>query len=198
MEIEYYEPCESRADFHATYSIQLCELIHDGLIDFSDESWNFDSYKKTILVDGKEVIDETDTEQRDRLWMKFEKRFYWREIGIRNYKRWKWELLRKLNEIMPKYKVAYKALDDGISPLQNYSEYGKSRNVFSEFPQTRLAGSNQDYATNGTDKEYEHIYLGNWFDMMKQLQDYNDVDVMILKELESFFSALHSQNVNGY
>ena len=169
-------------DYHAVYQIQLCELINDGIIDFSSEEWDFDSYNK---------------EQRNRLWQKFEKRFYWREIGIQPYKRWKWELLRKLNEIMPKYKPAYKALDDGVNIMQTYSEYGKSRNMFSEFPQTMLSG-NQDYVTNGTDRQHEEIYLGDWMSQVEKLKTYDDIDICILKELETMFSVFYSVSINGY
>lgn len=179
--IEYFNST-IKPEYHAVYSIQLCELINDGWIDFSDESWDFDCYDK---------------EQRDRLWKKFERRFYWREIGIIPPGRWKWELLRKLDEIMPKYKPIYKALTDGQNILQHYGEYGKSRNIFSEFPQTQL-GDNEDYASNGTDREHEEIYLGDWIDQLSKLKNYDDVDVMILKELETMFSAMFTVNVNGY
>lgn len=169
-------------EFHAVYSIQLCELIESGWCDFDSEEWDFDYYDK---------------EQRDRLWKKFARRFYWREIGITPPGQWKWELLRKLDEIMPKYKPVYKALAEGQNILQHYGEYGKSRNIYSEFPQTQLGG-NEDYASNGTDKEYESIYLPDWIEQMKKLQDYDDVDVMILKELESMFSCMFTVNINGY
>lgn len=182
-EIPYYTPFES-PDYHSVFSIQLCELINsEGGIDFSDESWDFDCYNK---------------EQRDRLWMKFEKRFYYREIGILPPARWKWELIRKLNEIMPKYKPAYKAIDEGQNIFQKYGEYGKSRNIYSDFPQTQLSGINQDYATNGTDKEHENIYLGDWMEQIENLRNYDDIDVMILKELETMFSVFSSVSINGY
>lgn len=174
---DYFEP-----DYHAVYSVQLCELINGGLIDFSSTEWDFDSYNE---------------EQRNRLWEKFKNRFYYREIGIIPYKRWKTELLRKLNEIMPKYKPAYKALEDGQSIFQTYGEYGKSRNIHSEFPQT-LLGGNQDYASNGTDKQHEEIYTGNWMEQIAKLKAYDDVDIMILNELETFFSVMFSVNLNGY
>ena len=176
-------------DYHSSYSIQLCELINSGMIDFSDESWDFDSYQREGI--------ENDREQRDRFWMKFEKHFYWREIGITPPGQWKWELLRKLNEIMPKYKPAYKALDNGQNILQHYGEYGKSRNIYSEFPQTMLGG-NEDYASNGTDREHEEIYLGDWMEQIDKLKNYDDIDVCILKELESMFSCMFTVSVNGY
>ena len=181
--IEDFVPCES-PDYHAVFTVQLCELINiEGGIDFTDGSWEFDYY---------------DEEQRDRLWEKFKKRFYWREIGILPASRWKWELLRKLNEIMPKYKPAYEALANGQNILQKYGEYGKSRNVFSEFPQTQLSGLNQDYATNGTDREHEEIYLGDWMEQIARLKNYNDIDVMILNELETMFSVFSTVSMNGY
>lgn len=175
-------------DYHASYSIQLCELINDGLIDFSLEEWNFDSYEK----------EEGDTEQRDRFWEKFTARFYFREIGLFPPGIWKHEVLRKLNEVMPKYKPIYKALDDGVNILQKMGEYGKSRNVYSDFPQTRLAGSNQDYASNATDREHEEIYTGDWIDTLARIRTYNDVDVMLLNEMETMFSAMFTVSVNGY
>ena len=184
-DFEFY----TRPDFHSVFSIQLCELIEGGWIDFSDESWDFDSYQREGVPN--------DREQRDRFWMKFMKRYYWREIGITPPGQWKWEVLRKLNEIMPKYKYAYKLIDEGIDILQTYAEYGKSRNIFSDFPQTMLGG-NEDYASSGTDKQHENIYLGNWIDTMKKLRSYDDVDVMILNELETFFSVMFTVSVNGY
>lgn len=180
-EAQYYEEY-TQPEYHAVYSIQLCELINDGWIDFDDESWDFDYY---------------DEAQRNRLWYKFKRRFYWREIGIMPPGQWKWELLRKLDEIMPKYKPIYKMLDDGQNIFQHYGEYGKSRNIYSDFPQTMLGG-NEDYASNGTDREHEEIYLGDWMEQMQKLKDYDDVDIAILKELESMFCCMFTVNVNGY
>lgn len=175
-------------DYHPVFSVQLCELINDGLIDFSDSEWDFDSYKKNP----------TDTEQRNRYWQKFEARYYYREIGLMPPGVWQHELLRKLNEVMPKYKPLYKMLDDGVNIMQKMGEYGKSRNIFSEFPQTRLAGSNQDYASNGTDREHEEIYLGDWLDTAARIKTYDDVDVMILKEMETMFCSMFTVATNGY
>lgn len=184
--IDFYEE-PYLPDYHAVYSIQLCELINDGWIDFDTSDWDFDCYERF----------EGDREQRDRLWKKFMRRFYFREIGIIPPGIWRWELLRKLDEIMPKYKPLYKALDDGQNILQHYGEYGKSRNIFSEFPQTQL-GDNEDYATNGNDREYESIYTGDWIDQLAKIKNYSDIDVMILEELETFFSAMFTVNLNGY
>lgn len=185
--MEYFEEVEQFDityfdEFHSVYSIQLCELIEGGWIDFNSHDWDFDCF---------------DEEQRNRFWTKFKRRFYWREIGIMPPGQWKWELLRKLDEIMPKYKPAYQAIKDGVDIFRHYGEYGKSRNIYSDFPQTML-GNNQDYASNGTDREHEEIYLGDWIDQIAKLKTYDDVDVCILKELETMFSCMFTVNVNGY
>ena len=182
LNIDSYE-LENIPDYHAVFSIQLCELFNNGLINFSSEDWNFDAY---------------DTEQRNRFWNKFKRRFWYREIGIMPPSIWQWELLRKLDEIMPKYKPLYQMLDDGVNIMQKMGEYGKSRNVFSDFPQTMLSGTNQDYASNATDREHEEIYIGDWLDTVARIKTYDDIDVMILKELETMFCAMFSVAVNGY
>lgn len=181
MSVENFEET-TFPEYHASYSIQLCELINGGFVDFESDEWDFDYYNE---------------EQKVRLWKKFKRRFYFREIGITPPGRWKWELLRKLDEIMPKYKPLYEMLDNGQNILQHYGEYGKSRNIFSEFPQTQL-GNNEDYASNGTDRENEEIYLGDWIEQTSKIKNYNDVDIMILNELETMFSCMFTVNINGY
>ena len=173
----------SRDDWHAVFTVQLGELITDGVIDFSTPEWDFDSFND---------------EQRNRLYQKIEARFFWREIGVLPVLRWRMELLRKLNEIMPKYKYLYQAIEDGVSPFQIEDEFGKSRQIFSDFPETML-GDNQDYASNGNDREFETIRNGNYLDVAENLDKrYNDVDVMILNQLESCFSCLITVNMNAY
>ena len=61
--------------------------------------------------------------------------------------------------IMPKYKPLYKMAADGLDPLQASNEYGKSRDIFSEFPQTMLSG-NSDYASTGNDRQYRDFKSG--------------------------------------
>lgn len=180
-ESEWYD--SDYYDFHAKVSIQLGELIKSGLFDWEhDETLVWDYYSE---------------EQYQRLMKKFVNRYFYREIGALPYKKWALFYVRKMNEIMPKYKFLYKALDDGIDPLQNYDRYGKSRDVFSDFPATQL-GDNQDYADNSTDKQYEEIEQGNYLDIAVKIRDeYQDVDVMILDECNVLFSSLYSVSING-
>lgn len=171
-----------RNDWHSAVTISLGELIEGGFIDWDSPSWAWDSYSP---------------EQAVRLEDKFEARYYWREIAIVPPGQWKHQLIRKLNEIMPKYKILYKLIDEGLNVLQESDTWHKGRRIGSDFPQTMLAG-NQDYASDGTDEEYETVVNGSVMDKLQQFQSYNDVDVMILNDLEVLFSCLFTVNINGY
>lgn len=174
-----YKPID---EFHSVVTIELGELIKSGVIDFNDSSWYWDAYND---------------QQYARVCEKITNRFWHREISILPVGFWKKEFLRKMNEIMPKYKILYKRIDDGINPLQIEDDYGKSRNIISEFPETQL-GENEDYASHGTDREYEHIKEGDVIKKINEFQKYyKDVDVLILEELEPLFSCLLTVNVNS-
>lgn len=187
-EAEWYT---ERDDFHAIETIQLGELIENGLFEWdTDENLIWDYYT---------------AEQYDRVMRKFVNRYFYREIGALPYKKWRLFYVRKMNEIMPKYKILYAALDNGTDPLQDSrvkgDKWGKSRNVFSDFPATQL-GDNQDYADNSTDRQYEDmedtVTQGSYLDKALQLQElYNDIDVMILDDCNVLFSSLYSMNMNG-
>lgn len=182
---DYDEFAEStHHDFHAVVTVTLNEYIEDGLIDFSDASWDFDSF---------------DDEQRNRLYSKVIGRFGYREIGILPFKRWKDRFIAVLNEFMPNVKPLYQALKDGYSPLDAGSEFFKSRDIHSDFPQTMLNGETQDYASDGTDHEHELIRRDGFADAAARLYDYyKDPDAMVLDRLERLFSPLITVNINGF
>lgn len=171
-------------DFHAAITIQFGQLVNAGWYDYAnDESWRFDFY---------------DEEQYMRICSKFENRYFWHELGVLPLKRWKMEYLRKMNEIMPKYKLLYKAIEDGDAiPLAESSIYRKSRDIDSEFPQTLLNG-NSDYASSGHDHESEEIHQGATAEKVADFaQYYKDVDALVLDELEYLFSPLIFASTNG-
>lgn len=170
-------------DYHAVHTITLGELVDYGFVDWEDPTWAWDFY---------------DEEQRDRLQRLFEGRYRWREISIVPPGRWKAQLIQKLNEIMPKYKPLYKLVAEGIDPLQVSNEYGKSRDIFSEFPQTMLSGRS-DYASTGNDRQYERITEGDVVEKFAAIRDrLQSVDAMVLDELETLFSCLFTANMNSY
>lgn len=182
------EPFESpdldeRYPFNSVTSVTLGELYTDGYIVWDDGTWNFPKFSD---------------EQDARLKEKIVARFYFRDISLMPVRMWKMEFLRTLNEIMPKYVYLYKLIDSSPTLIGASSDYYKSRNVYSDFPQTELAGANADYASSGTDMEYERIHQEPIADIAKRLESYDDVDLMILKDLEPLFSCLLSMNVNAF
>ncbi len=178
-----YDDACNHPDYHAVISIQLCELIDDGFFNLHRSDWDF----------GPKYS----AEQHNQLCNKITEHFYYREIALVPPGIWKREFLRKLNEIMPKYMILYKNADEGIE-LGTESEYYKSRNIFSDFPQTSLAGNNQDYASTGNDTEYERIRQVDPLELADRLERYNDVDLMIINEIESLFSCMFTTNINGW
>ena len=174
----------TRHDFHAVVTVTLNEYIEDGLVDFEDPSWDFDAF---------------DIEQRNRLYRKVVGRFGYREIGVLPFKRWKARFLAVLNENMPKVLPLYQALADGYTILQTSSEYYKARDIHSDFPQTMLNGTTQDYASDGSDHEHELIRNGDFIDAAAKVADYyDDPDSILLNKLERLFMPLMTVNVNGF
>lgn len=148
-----------------------------------------------ITVEWFKTFDKYDDAQADRLWDKFVGRFQFREIGILPPKRWMLRCIAKLNEVMPKYKYLYAAIDRGITTMTDFDEWHKSRDVYSTFPQTALGGANEDYASSGNDREYETVRDYGLLDVGERIDSYNDVDVMILNDLEVLFMSVRSTSI---
>lgn len=180
---EIFEEPESWPDYHATFSIQLCELVDGGIVDFHKEPFTLHKYS---------------AEQFERVIDLLQEHYYYREISCLPVRRWMREFNRKWNEIAPKYDYLYKALEDGASPLNILDEYEKGRDIFSEFPQTMLS-DNEDYASHGTDFEHEKITVGDFAAAADRLQRaYDTVDTRIINDMDSLFVHLVSANFNGY
>lgn len=168
--------------YHGAFTVSFMQLMDDeGYAAYFMGKWAaFDAY---------------DEEQRNRLFAKFQGRFNYREIGLLPVRRWTERLFAKLDEIMPKYKPIYQAMADGVTTLTAGDEWHKRRDAYSSFPQTRFASENQDYATSGTDMEYETVRDYGLLDAGERLPSYNDVDAMILNELESLFIVIKSMTL---
>lgn len=171
-----------RPEYHGSYTITLVQLLDDeGFAEYFAERWcTFDAY---------------DEEQRARLLVKFRGRFDYREIGIIPVRRWCDRLFAKLDEVMPKYKPIYEAIAGGATPLNASDEWHRRRDVYSSFPQTRFNGGNEDYASSGTDVEYETLRDLGLMDVGERIGAYNDVDVLVLNELETLFMVLKSMTL---
>lgn len=169
-------------EYHDVMTITLQELLDDP-------------YMSEVIMANWDTFDAYDKAQRLRLWTKLRGRFDWREIGILPIRKWLDRLIATLNEIMPKYKPLYSAIDAGISTMTDWDEWHKGRDVYSSFPQTALGGADQDYASSGNDREHETVRDFGLLDVGERIADYSDVDAMILNELEPLFSCLMSTTI---
>lgn len=167
-------------DFHATITISLGELLYGG--------WDW----------GKnEYFPEFTQVNRTRLNKKIEDHYYFREICQTPPGRFKKFLVRKLNEVLPKYNEIYKLIAAGrFDLLRIQTTNSKGRSIYSEYPQTQIQG-NGDYATNANDNAGTTLNDGASVGMIVDYAKYyNDIDVMILNEINVCFLSLLSLNVN--
>lgn len=181
-----FEYPELMPEGHSVYSIQLWELLSDAdvepFLDWSRDDWAWTGYSE---------------EQHKRICGMFNARFYWREISITPPGRWKQRLLFKLDkELQPKYNYLYE-IANNLNPLQTSSQYGKNRNVESEFPETLLAG-NSDYASFGKDTQFENVYEGDIIEKFEQFKNFKTVDMLMLDELECMFTDMITTNLNSW
>lgn len=183
-EIEPYEHGSQWDEYHDVNTITIAELSEDGWFDLSNkEQWGFPQYSD---------------EQHSKLCEKITAHFWLREISLVPPQVWKHEFLRKMNEIMPKYIPLYKIIAENPDGFAASSDYYKSRNIYSDFPQTQLSGANSDYASSGNDMEYERMRLGSVLDIAERLKSYQDIDLMIINEIEPLFSCMFTLNINAF
>lgn len=174
-----------KPEWHALYTVCLGALIEDGVFDWSmpELDWKAAAF---------------DDAQYERVCAYFIERFRYDEISILPVKEWMLSLRRRLvYELMPKYKWLYIRVADGVNPFQESDEYHKRRQISSEYPETLLS-ANADYASDGTDLEYETLKESRLAKMVVEYAEYyKDVDNLLLDELEGMFVSLYSANVNG-
>lgn len=181
-----YEPNEWNPDevddFHSPATITLGELIRYGVVVWGEPDTMWDYY---------------DEKQYWRVCEKIEHHYWSRDIGFNNPGEFKRQFVRHMNEIMPKWKLAYKQLDAGVDLMRVGDSYGKSRDVDSDFPATQLNADQSDYASDASDHEYENVTDGDWLSRVKALGEYNDIDLEIVNSCEMLFSCLLTVNMNG-
>lgn len=117
-----YDMSDAPRDFHAVMTVTLGELITDKWVDWTDPTWHWDAYSDN---------------QYTRVCDKFNAHYWDREIGVLPPGSWKREVLRKFNEIMPKYKLVYQTLETGVSILQVSDTYGKTATCSAIFRRLR-------------------------------------------------------------
>lgn len=172
-------------DFHSVINIKFGELIESGF------DWGGSEY-----YPGDETFNIV---HRQRINKKIEDRYYWREICVIPPGQFRHYMIRKLNEVMPKYnKMLNIIYSENFDILNTGTISNKQRSIFTEYPQSMLDGS-QDYASTGNDVAAESVTTG---DVLNKYSDFNelftDVDVMILNELRVNFLHLTSLDVNAW
>lgn len=156
-------------------TITYAELKDAGFIDWDADEWHVDWY---------------DDVTKKRLVAKIEARYSNRNIGVLPPAQWRREIVRKLNEIAPKYNRMYAAVADGMDITVVADTHSKSRGVYSDFPQTMLDGRTQDYASNSNDVEAETVSRRPAWESYQQIKSLQDLDASVLDEIEVMFSAL--------
>ena len=174
-----------RNKWNAIYTITLGELIDRDLFNWDDDLLNWSKYAYN-------------DDQYKRVCTYFIERFRFREISIEPFFEWACMLKRKLAyELMPKYKIMYKILDDDFDITQNKTHYEKGRNIASEYPETLLSG-NADYISAGNDSEREVIEQENVLNSyLLYAEKFQAIDAQLLDELESMFVGLYTISLNG-
>lgn len=185
IDVGRWDEYTGRKQWNAVYTVQIGELIDAGVFDWENP-----------LLDWSEAA--YDAEQYSRICVYFIERFYYREISIEPFREWARTLKRKLvYELMPKYKMLYDRVSEGLNIFADSNEYHKSRIMESAYPQTQLSG-NSDYVTDGKDTEYETIHEGSTIDkMLDYAQRFEDVDQLLLDELESMFICLYTADFDA-
>lgn len=171
-------------DFHSSMTISLGELLHDGII-----VWTMPE------LDWRQVA--YDDTQFWRTTQKVQEHYFERDIGILPVRAWMRAYRRFFYETMPKMNLIYKALDDGVDFMRVADDYGKSRRIGSAFPATQLK-SNQDYASDAADNEYENIHEGNYFTQAELWDAYTDPDLYLVNRCERLFSSMFTATVPLY
>lgn len=187
-DINHYQPCESRDDFHGVMTYTFGELLDvPGGVDWGNAAWSW----RDVAYDDM---------QYTRCCKKIENRFFDRELGVMPPSRWRRHFMRLIQEIMPVLRPLYALVSNNPDIILSDSDiWHKMRTVYSDFPATQLA-ENQDYASNATDNQYETIANGDFMDKVNRIRngEYVDIDVLLLEHLETCFSPLWTININNY
>lgn len=133
--------------WNAVYTVQLGELIDKGVFDWSLDilDWSGAAYS---------------TEQYNRVCAYFIERFRFREISIEPFYEWATMLHRKLvYELMPKYRIMYKFLDDDFDIARSfYEKHTEHTNLDSATTGNQYGTTNDtaNYSKNGTENSDEY------------------------------------------
>lgn len=185
---EYPDPTP---EYHAVYSVQVCQLVAEGFDVFGDPGWEDIEWPSD--ADPESRLSKT----RERIEGKLLRKFWFAEIDPRVPYVWRYDLTTKMQLIMPKYALVYEAVAQGVNPLSERDTYGKNRTVFSDYPAAQLDNDTRDYASSASDHESELVEIGDVTDKLRALKSYDDVDAALLSELECCFLQVMTMTIGG-
>lgn len=191
MPFQPFDYPEPTPDYHAVYSVQVCELVNDGFDVFGDEGW------EQIDWPSDENPESWLSQTRSRLEGKLLRKFWFAEIDPRVPGIWRYDLTTRMQLVMPKYKRVYETIAGGLDPMTAKDTYTKNRRVFSDYPAAQLDNATRDYASTADDYEAEVVELGDVIERMAALRTYNDVDAAVLEELECCFLQVLTMTMGG-
>ena len=170
MDYPYLEFPERAKEFHSNESIKFGLLVDEGLITLGVEPWDWKPYSP---------------EQKERIIEQMTRKFFDYELNAPAHI-WRMNFIQALIETQVKYNPLYEALENGFNPVYSYDEWEKKRDINSDFPQTRIAGTaNADYASEGVDMERETIRISDPLTMLEQYQaKAKGIDQMFLEDIE--------------
>lgn len=171
---------DTLVDYHATNTIQLCELLDAGfpLIDeYNQHDANLERVTKLAI-----------------------RRYYYREIAGAPWK-FKQNFNRILAEEMNRLAPMYRLLDnDKMNFEQGATVEHKERNIHSDYPQSQIQTNGQDYASSADDHEFKDVTTPSNIELVERftalLQQYDSLDMRIVDALAVCFNPFVTSFIN--
>lgn len=168
---------KTETDWHSKNTIIFGSLLDD------DYDWGKNDWKCYTLSDAALAI------VRPRINQKIEDRYRYRELGVLPIRRFKDNLVRNINDAMAAQGYLYEEIYKGLDITNNGSSLVKERDIHSNFPQSQLAPTTQDYATSSVEKGQETINSGNQIKAIEAFyKAFNEPDAAVLDYINVCFS----------
>jgi hypothetical protein len=161
-------------------------LIFGSLLD-DDYDWGKDKWTCYNLSDEALAI------VRPRINQKIEDRYRYRELGVLPIRRFSDNLIRNISDVMATQGYIYEEIFKGLNITNNGTTLVKERDIHSNFPQSQLAPTTEDYATSSTEKGQETTISGNQIKAIDAFNKaFNEPDAVVLDYISVCFSNFYS------
>jgi hypothetical protein len=168
-------------DWHSKNTLIFASLLDD------EYDWGQDEWTCYLLTEDELAI------IRPRINKKIEDEFRYRELGSLPIRRFRDNLVRNINHAMAAQAPLYKETIKGIDITNNGTVLVKERDVHSNFPQSQLAPTTEDYATSSIEKGQETTNSGNQIKAIDAFNKaFNEPDAAVLDYISVCFSNYYS------